>query len=52
LLGLDVAWIASRFGYSKSNWMRIEANLLPLPPETCSRIEEFVRVGLAEKCGL
>ena len=50
LLGLDVARMASQFGYSKNEWMRIEANMLTLPPELRRRIEDLVRTRLAENC--
>jgi transcriptional regulator with XRE-family HTH domain len=52
LLSLSVDEMASRFGFSKSHWTKVEANFRTLPPETLKEIETFVRARLAEVCGI
>lgn len=50
LIGFSVPRMAAEFGYAKTEWMRIEANIMPLPVELVHPIEQFVRCKLAQMC--
>jgi hypothetical protein len=51
LVGFSVPRMAAEFHLTKTEWMRIEANMLPLSAEMVRKIETFVRRKFAEACG-
>lgn len=50
LLELDVTEMAGEFGYTKSAWLKIEANARVLSRDKIAEIESRVRVRLAAIC--